>query len=109
MAMGMETKLFLALLAVAAPGMALADRIDGDWCAPDGSARVTIDGPEITLGPGLVVTGTYTRHEFLYRVPEGAPDAGIEIYMRQLGEEDVDVYRDTDPPERWTRCEAVVS
>ena len=98
-----------AVFALLAPGAALADRIDGAWCAPDGTQRVTIDGPEITLGSGTVVTGQYTRHEFLYRVPEEAPDAGAEIYMRQLGEEDVDIYRDTDPPVRWHRCQAVVS
>ncbi|MCB1330376.1 MAG: hypothetical protein KDK28_13510 [Maritimibacter sp.] len=109
MTMQLRTKTLATLLALLVPGTALADRIDGAWCAPDGTQRVTIAGPEITLGSGQVVTGQYTRHEFLYRVPEEAPDAGAEIYMRQLGEEDVDIYRDTDPPVRWHRCQAVVS
>lgn len=91
------------------PGIALADRIDGEWCAPDGQARVSIAGRTIVLPPGVEVEGSYTRHEFLYTVPEGSPAAGTEIYLRQLGDDDVDVYRGKAPPERWHRCAAVVS
>lgn len=91
------------------PASALADRIDGQWCALDGMARVSISGAKITIPPGVEVDGSYTRHEFLYTVPEGSPDAGTEIYMRQLGDDDVDVFHGEAPPERWHRCAAVVS
>lgn len=96
-------------LGTALPGLALADAIDGDWCAPDRAGRLSIDGPTIMLPSGVAVGGQYNRHEFLFRVPEGQPDAGTEIYMRQLGEQDVDLYRGESAPERWHRCEAVVS
>ena len=105
--MGMKT---IALCAVAMwPGIAAADAIDGDWCAPDRLERVSIEGPKITISSGTEVTGSYTRHEFLYEVPDGEPDAGMRIYMRQLSEERVEVYRDEAGPELWNRCQAVVS
>ena len=91
------------------PGLAAADAIDGDWCAPDRPQRVSIEGPRITLSSGTEVTGTYTRHEFLYVVPDGEPDAGLQIYMRQLSEENVQVYHGEADPELWHRCQAVVS
>lgn len=100
----------LALLAALTfPGAALADRIDGDWCAPDGIERVRIEGDRITLAAGIALTGAYGRHEFLYEVPAGADGAGTKIYMRQLSEEDVEVYRGEAAPVVWHRCQAVVS
>ncbi len=91
------------------PGMAVADAIDGDWCAPDRLQRVSIDGPKITISSGIEVAGTYTRHEFLYLVPDGEADAGVQVYMRQLSEEDVEVHHGDADPELWHRCQAVVS
>ena len=91
------------------PGMAMADAIDGDWCAPDQLQRVNIEGPKITLSSGTEVAGTYTRHEFVYVVPDGEPGEGTQVYMRQLSEEDVEVHLGEANPELWHRCQAVVS
>ena len=105
--MGMKT---IALCAgVMWPGVAAADAIDGDWCAPDRPQRVSIAGPKITITSGTEVAGTYTRHEVLFVVPDGEPDAGMQVYMRQLSEEDVEVYRGDSDAELWHRCQAVVS
>lgn len=97
------------LLLALSTGTALADRIDGNWCSPDGLTNVHIDGPELTLSPGITITGQYTRHEFLYSLPEGDPDAGTEVYMRQLSEEQVNVFIGEAEPVIWHRCRAVVS
>ena len=105
--MGMKT---IALCAgVMWPGMAMADAIDGDWCAPDRLERVSIEGPKITISSGTGVAGTYTRHEFFYVIPDGEPNAGKQVFMRQLSEEDVDVHLGESDPELWHRCQAVVS
>ncbi|MCB1336152.1 MAG: hypothetical protein KDK10_01375 [Maritimibacter sp.] len=100
----------LALLAaLILPGAALADRIDGDWCAPDGIERVSIEGDKITVAAGREIIGAYGRHEFLYELPAESDGAGTKIYMRQLSEEDVEVYRGEAAPVVWHRCQAVVS
>jgi len=92
-------------LLLAAP--ALADAIDGQWCSPDGTRAVTISGPRFMTG-GVEATGDYTRHTFSYVVPEGAPDAGMPVDMRQLNEEEVLVAEGTADPEIWHRCKPIV-
>lgn len=86
---------------------ALADAIDGEWCSPDGAKAVTISGPRFTTG-GVQSTGDYTRHTFSYTVPEGAPEAGTPIEMRQLNEEEVLVREGTSDPVIWHRCKPIV-
>lgn len=91
-------------LLLAAP--ALADAIDGEWCSPDGTRAVTISGPRIVTG-GVETTGDYTRHTFSYTVPDGAPEAGTPIDMRQLNEEEVLVREGVSDPVIWRRCKPV--
>lgn len=105
----MNIKAIAVSVALLAPGAVLADRIDGDWCAPDGLERVTIAGSTITIAAGVEIAGTYNRHEFLYELPAEAANAGTQVYMRQLSEEDVEVYRGEAAPVLWHRCNAVVS
>lgn len=106
--MGLTTGVAGLLMALSA-NAALADRIDGNWCSPDGMTNVHIDGPELTMSPGITITGQYTRHEFLYSLPEGDPNAGTEVYMRQLSEEQANVFVGEADPVIWHRCRAVVS
>ncbi len=95
----------LILIAVTSP--AFADAIDGDWCAE--SKHLSINGPEITLPSGAVIHGEYRRHEFLYQVPVGDPDAGALIYLQLQGEDNMSLYhlKDGKPVdgESWLRCE----
>ena len=89
------------------PSLALADRIDGSWCNGSGG-HVSIDGSKITLSPKTTIDGQYSRHEFLYTVPQGEDHAGDVIYMRLRGEEDMTSVTVKDgqgvDPIDWKRC-----
>lgn len=93
---------------VAAP--AIADRIDGDWCSATG-LHLRIEGPRITIPSGAEITGEYDRHGFRYDGPEGDPEAGQTIVMRQLSEEEMLLRRivggQAQPVENWRRCQAI--
>jgi len=97
----------VGLTLIATP--ALADRIDGDWC--NGASTYHIDGPAIRIPSGKDMTGDYTRHSFHYISPAGEKDAGTEIFMRILSEEDMQLMRRTglteSPIENWQRCKPV--
>jgi hypothetical protein len=89
-----------ALFCLAASGVR-ADVIDGDWCAPDGRS-FTIDGPNITTPGGAAITGDYTRHSFVYVVPQGENGSGTRVAMQLLNEETVHLTGLL--PEIWRRC-----
>ena len=91
------------------PTSAYADRIDGTWCT-GAATRVEINGPKISLGGKPAFDGTYTRHQFIYIVPEGEANAGDKVYMQVLGDEDMSSYtvkenKAVDPLD-WKRCQA---
>lgn len=93
-----------AIFWFAAP--ARADAIDGDWCAPpgDGGGRiVSIDGSRVITPGGTRMTGNYTRHSFVYTVPEPEPDAGTTVYMSQIDEQTVQVNAGGET-NIWNRC-----
>jgi hypothetical protein len=100
--------ILLALAASAAAATpALADRIDGDWCARDGR-NLSINGPQIRTPEGTLVMGDYSRHQFRYVAPAGAPDAGQPIFMQLFDEEDMGLAHVVNgvagPMEAWHRC-----
>lgn len=74
--------LVAASLLLATP--ALADSIDGDWCAPEGGKSLTIDGPRLRTPGGRTITGDYRRYSFSYVAPEGDWQAGQTIEMQFL-------------------------
>ncbi len=90
------------------PTAAFADAIDGSWCSTAG--HVDIDGPKITLSSKSATAGQYSRHQFLYTVPEGEEHAGDKVYMQLMGEEDMTSYTVKDSkavdPVDWKRCAA---
>jgi len=106
------SSIFFLTSAVAAltlqAGPALADRIDGNWCFPDGR-HLTIEGPSIITPGGTRMQGLYNRHGFEYTVPAGEADAGAEVAMIQLNQYTIQVT--TTPPgatarsETWKRCD----
>lgn len=96
--------LVLAGLALAA-SPALADAIDGDWCAPGSAAHMRIAGSDITTPAGTQTTGSYSRHAFSYVVPSGDPGAGDQIDMQLLNEMEVRVVVNGAGPEVWRRCQ----
>lgn len=87
---------------------AFADAIDGTWCSVLG--RVVIEGPKITLSTKSATAGQYSRHQFLYTVPEGEEHAGDKVYMQLMDEEDMTSYTIKDSkvvdPTDWKRCVA---
>ena len=84
---------------------ALADRIDGNWCARDGRS-MSIDGPSMITPGGNAITGDYDRHGFVYVVPAGEPGEGATITMRQLNDETIVVSLvASDGTETWNRCD----
>ena len=102
------------LLLMCAPAVAfgswpaLADKIDGEWCAPDGR-RLAIAGPAITTPGGARITGNYSRHHFSYVVPKAEADAGQTVEMSLRSEEEVLVLpRPNAQVEMWHRCPASV-
>lgn len=101
---------YLITFCVFFPSAAFADRIDGSWCT-GAAQRVEINGPKISIGGKPVIDGTYTRHQFLYTVPNGEEHAGDKVYMQVLGDEDMSSYRMRDNKAvdllDWKRCQAV--
>ncbi len=90
------------------PGAALADRIDGKWCSPEGR-HVEIQGRQITTHSGVKMDGEYGRHSFSYTAPAAEPDAGSTMYMVLLNEETMEV-RAGNPVARaivWKRCQNI--
>jgi hypothetical protein len=87
---------------------ALADRIDGKWCSPDGK-HVEIQGRAITTPGGAKIEGSYGRHSFRYVVPAAEPESGSTTYMVLLNEETMEV-RAGDPVAKavvWKRCQNI--
>jgi hypothetical protein len=98
--------LTFAVLTLTTP--ALADAIDGSWCALNGD-HVSIEGPKIVTPAKHMVGGQYRRHAFLYKVPAGEPDADHMIYMQLLDESDMQSFvieKDNKPgaQRNWQRC-----
>lgn len=93
---------FLALPFLASP--ALADAIDGDWCAPEGGKSLSIDGPKIRTPGGATINGQYSRHHFNYVAPAGDPQPGAEIQMILMGETRVRVVVKGGSDTIWRRC-----
>ncbi len=104
----MRLRLALAFL-VCTVTASHADQIDGDWCSSTGK-HVLIEGPAITLPSGAEIIGDYRRHGFRYEGPEGDPEAGQVVEMRQLSDEEMVVVRSrngtAEPAETWKRCQA---
>src|SRR5882724_3114953 len=80
---------------------ALADAIDGDWCANDGR-HFSIHGPAITTPGGNAIQGNYRRHSFSYVVPKGETSEGEAIAMLLLNENQVAV-QTGNASEVWLR------
>jgi len=101
-------KLSAAIIAlgVLAPGMALADSIDGDWCSPDNKLRVSIQGPDIVTPGGHRIKGDYDRHAFSYVVPASEPGAGKKAEMVLRGEYAMQFLAGPVVPtdQMWRRC-----
>ena len=96
------------VLANATP--ALADSIDGEWCAPVGARRLLIDGARLITPAGARIEGSYMRHGFSYRAPAGEIEAGLEVEMRLMGEHAM-LFRPAGAAnaQTWTRCARPVS
>jgi hypothetical protein len=104
----MMFRLFFALIFISVATPALADAIDGSWCALNGD-HVDIAGPKIVTPAKNTVDGKYRRHEFLYQVPAGEPDADKLIYMHLLDESEMQSFvmeNDNRPgaQRNWKRC-----
>jgi hypothetical protein len=82
---------------------ALADAIDGHWCAGDGR-RIQIEGPAIVTPGGRHLQGTYDRHHFSYVVPVPEAGAGHTVAMTLLGETVVRIQFGEAESELWKRC-----
>jgi hypothetical protein len=74
----------LTALLLAAPGSAMADVIDGDWCF----ARAAVRDPraEYRDPAGSGTTGDYSATISAMSCPESDPDAGKTIDMRLMNE-----------------------
>jgi hypothetical protein len=80
--------LFLGFSLILGAAPALADSIDGDWCAPDGGISLSIHGSTIRTPGGQTLAGDYRRYSFSYVAPAGDWQAGQTIemqFVRRLG------------------------
>lgn len=103
MALQPRHRLALTLAAtIASITPALADRIDGEWC--NGVASLQIEGPSIRTPGGNQITGDYSRHGFAYAVPANEPEAGTQIVMHLVSEEQMTLTKKDKPDETWRRC-----
>ncbi len=108
---------FAALASVLlAGGRAWADVIDGDWCATNDGRHLSIKGAEIVTPAGTRMQGDYTRHSFLYVVPQAEPGAGQTVVMQLINEETVNLRMGASatetaqaPVQVWHRCAPRVS
>ena len=73
---------------------ALADSIDGDWCAPEG---------------GKTVAGDYRRYSFTYVAPAGDWQAGQTIDMQFIRRVGVRVKISGGGESTWLPCPPGVS
>ncbi len=103
-------------IALLAAGGARADVIDGDWCAVNDGRHLSIKGPEIITPAGTRMQGNYTRHSFLYVVPQADPDAGQTVAMLLVNEETVNLRIGASaaeaasaPVQVWLRCAPKIS
>ncbi|MDE2444545.1 MAG: hypothetical protein KGO94_00090 [Alphaproteobacteria bacterium] len=100
-------KYVMIVALLAAPTLAYADAIDGAWCNKAGQ-HLSISGPELTLNDYSKLQGAHRRHEFLYTVPAGGADAGDQIYLRLLNEDQMASYHikgdEAVDPIGWDRC-----
>jgi hypothetical protein len=108
---------FAVLASVLLPaGRAWADVIDGDWCAKNDGRHLSIKGPEIVTPAGTRMEGNYTRHSFVYVVPQAEPGAGQTVAMQLINEETVNLRMGKTaadaaqaPVQVWHRCAPTVS
>jgi len=95
----------LVLVVILLPaGGALADAIDGNWCARNGR-HLSIDGPRITTPGGTRTTGEYDRHAFSYTVPAAEPGAGSVVSMILVDDDTIHLKIAAAPLEVWRRCD----
>ncbi len=95
-------------VALALPGAARADAIDGHWCHEDGR-RFEIAGPTIVTPGRNRIQGQYGRHYFSYTVPASEPGGGTTINMTLMGEMMVNLKPGNAPEETWRRCGPPIS
>ncbi|HKJ62034.1 MAG TPA: hypothetical protein VKA94_08565 [Hyphomicrobiales bacterium] len=101
-----------AIMTCASTQAALADRIDGTWCSPDGKS-VSVDGPRVTTSHGNAVDANYNRHHIDYTIPAGEPDEGDQFRADQLNDNQIMVVlfgaggEPKGEAEIWTQCKPV--
>ena len=95
-----------AVILVFSAGAALADRIDGDWCSPEGK-HLTIKGSDILTPGGVRMQGSYSRHAFTYDIPSGEGTGGAQMLLQLLNEETMQARVDgvSGPAVTWKRCQ----
>lgn len=86
--------------------VAMADAIDGDWCAKMGR-HLNIDDPKIKTPGGNNITGDYERHGFSYVVPNGEAHGSETIHMQMQSEDQILMTRPDGSIEKWNRCNVV--
>lgn len=85
-----------------------ADQIDGEWCRANRS--LSIDGPKMVTPGGQKIRGDYHRHGFHYVAPTGEHDAGSDITISQLSDDEMQLVRKAPgtktpaSPATWRRC-----
>lgn len=82
--------LVAAVIFAATTQPSLADRIDGDWCAPGGGS-ISVDGPNVVTPGGRKIIANYNRHHVDFEIPKGEPDAGGRFSADQLNDEEISV------------------
>ncbi len=98
----------VAVAALLAPGPAMADAIDGDWCHSDGR-RMSIDGSKIVTPGGRRMEGNYSRHGFTYTAPSGEAGAGSVISMGLIDDDTLQLTPGAAKMQVWRRCPPPVS
>jgi hypothetical protein len=110
--MKLKSALLAAALICASTQAALADRIDGTWCSPEGRS-VSIDGPNVVTSRGNAVNANYNRHHIDYAIPAGEPDEGGTFRADQLNDNQIQVVligasgEPKGDAEIWTPCKPV--
>jgi hypothetical protein len=100
--------LVLAISVLSSATAVRADQIDGEWCRANRS--LSIDGPRMVTPGGQKIRGEYHRHGFHYIAPDGEHDAGSDITISQLSDDEMQLVRKAPgkpkpgPAASWHRC-----
>ncbi|MEP2980484.1 MAG: hypothetical protein ABJO86_13420 [Lentilitoribacter sp.] len=80
-------QIFISLILITSPNIAMADAIYGCWT--NGAERLVVETSKITSPSGASPQAQIDRHTAIFTAPDGERDAGQTLIFRQLNDNEV--------------------